>query len=106
MAEDLLKGEGFTDVHYLGVQRNAYQPSSPGEIDIALAFVGPLLIRVEAGDPLVILAGVHVGCFELVGTDHVRAIRDLKGKTVTVPEMGGPPHVPRQHRGICGSGPR
>ena len=32
------------------------------------------------GDPIVFLAGIHVGCFELFGTERVRAIRDLKGK--------------------------
>jgi NitT/TauT family transport system substrate-binding protein len=32
---------------------------------------------------------VHVGCYEVFGTDRVRAIRDLKGKTVAVPELGG-----------------
>jgi NitT/TauT family transport system substrate-binding protein len=61
-----------------------------GEVDIVLNFVGPLLVRLDAGDPLVILAGGHVGCFELFGTDHVRAIRDLKGKTVAVPQLGSP----------------
>jgi NitT/TauT family transport system substrate-binding protein len=64
-----------------------------GDVDLVLNFVGPLLIRLDAGDPLVMLAGAHVGCFELFGTDHVRAIRDLKGKTVSVPELGSPQHV-------------
>jgi NitT/TauT family transport system substrate-binding protein len=64
-----------------------------GKIDIALNFSGPLLPYLEAGDPLVILAGVHVGCFELFGANHIRAIRDLKGKTVAVTQLGGPDHV-------------
>ena len=34
-----------------------------------------------------IVAGGHVGCFELFGNDRVRAIRDLKGKTVAVPDL-------------------
>jgi NitT/TauT family transport system substrate-binding protein len=58
-----------------------------GEVDIVLNFVGPLLVRLDAGDPLVILAGGHVGCFELFGTEHVRAIRDLKGKTLAIPRL-------------------
>jgi len=36
--------------------------------------------RVEAGDPVVILAGYHAGCFELFGNDRVHAIRDLKAR--------------------------
>jgi len=94
VAEDLLQGEGFTDVQYVMMAGDLFTPAlAAGEVDIALNFVGPLLLRVDAGDPLVILAGGHVGCFELVGTDRVRAIRDLKGKTVTVPQLGGPQHV-------------
>jgi NitT/TauT family transport system substrate-binding protein len=34
-----------------------------------------------------------VGGFELFGTDRVRAIRDLKGKSLAVTELGGPDHV-------------
>jgi NitT/TauT family transport system substrate-binding protein len=49
--------------------------------------------RIDAADPIVLLAGSHIGCFELFGTDRVRAIRDLKGKTVSVPELGSPQHV-------------
>ena len=33
----------------------------------------------------VALAGLHTGCYELLGTNRVRSIRDLKGKTVAVP---------------------
>jgi NitT/TauT family transport system substrate-binding protein len=52
-----------------------------------------LILQIEAGDPLVVLAGAHVGCFELFGTNGVHAIRDLKGRTVGVPEPGGSSHV-------------
>jgi NitT/TauT family transport system substrate-binding protein len=94
VAEELLQGEGFTNVQYVKMDTELFTPAVvSGEVDLALNFVGPLLIRVEAGDPLVILAGGHVGCFELVGTDRVRAIRDLRGKTVTVPQLGSPHHV-------------
>ena len=55
--------------------------------------MAPLLLRVEAGDPVVILAGVHVGCFELFANERVRAVRDLKGKTVGVLELGSSQHV-------------
>jgi len=45
------------------------------------------------GDPVAMLAGVHVGCFELFGTDRVHGIRDLKGKTVAVQDLGSSQHV-------------
>lgn len=40
-------------------------------------------IAIDAGAPIVVLAGVHVGCYELFATGKVRAIRDLRGKRVT-----------------------
>jgi NitT/TauT family transport system substrate-binding protein len=95
VAEELLSGEGFTDIQYV-------TKSSPGEIgktlasgeaNINLHFAGPLILSLDAGDPIVILSGSHVGCFELFGTDRVRSIRDLKGKTVAVPGVGSPPYV-------------
>jgi NitT/TauT family transport system substrate-binding protein len=94
VAEELLHGEGFTEVHHVQREAVLWTPAVlSGEVDIVLNFVGPLLVRLDAGDPLVILAGGHVGCFELFGTERVRAIRDLKGKTVNVPELGSPAHV-------------
>ncbi len=95
VAEELLSGEGFTDIQYV-------TKSSPGEIgktlasgeaNINLHFAGPLILSLDAGDPIVILSGSHVGCFELFGTGRVRSIRDMKGKTVAVPGIGSPPYV-------------
>jgi NitT/TauT family transport system substrate-binding protein len=89
VAKELLPGEGFTDVQYIKIGRELFtQAVASGEVDIAMNFVGPLLIPVDAGDQVVMLAGGHVGCFELVGTERVHAIRDLKGKTVAVIELG------------------
>jgi NitT/TauT family transport system substrate-binding protein len=58
-----------------------------------MAFVAPFLMSVDTGHPIVLLGGVHVGCFEVFGTDQVRTIRDLKGKTVAVPDLGSAHHV-------------
>jgi NitT/TauT family transport system substrate-binding protein len=58
-----------------------------GEAHLSMRFVAPLVVRLDQADPIVILAGVHVGCYELFGTERVRAIRDLKGKTVSVPDL-------------------
>src|SRR5262249_19164112 len=45
------------------------------------------------GLPFVILAGVHVGCYQLFGTNGVRTVRDLKGRTVAVPALRSGPHL-------------
>ena len=94
MAEALLKAEGFTDVQY--VKFDNTRPSvrlSAGEADISMDAVWPFISRVDAGDPLLALTGIHLGCYELVGTQRVHAIRDLKGKIVPVLELGGPEHM-------------
>lgn len=95
IAEAFLEQEGFTDVHYLndaggGVEANAI---ASGEAQITLTFAGPLLLRIDAGDPVLLLAGGHVGCLELFGHDSVRAVRDLKGKRVLVYARESAPHV-------------
>ena len=64
-----------------------------GAIDINSQFSAPSILRVEAGDPVVFLGGLHVGCFELFGTGQIRAVRDLKGKRVAIPALGSPQHV-------------
>jgi NitT/TauT family transport system substrate-binding protein len=93
LAEQLLRAEGFTDVQYVeSLPVGPYQSMAAGELDIAQAFVAPLVVELDKGSPIVFLAGVHVGCFELFGTDRVRAIRDLKGKTVAVPSTRTGPY--------------
>jgi NitT/TauT family transport system substrate-binding protein len=94
IAEDMLKAEGFTDVQYIKLNKtNTVDVVVTGAADLGMQFSGPVLNQLEVGSPIVSLAGVHVGCFELFGTDQVRAIPDLKGKTVAIYSVGGPDHV-------------
>jgi NitT/TauT family transport system substrate-binding protein len=94
MAEDLLKREGFTKLQYVKtVPGGSGKAVASGEADITMQFSAPNIIGIERGDPLIFLAGIHVGCFEVFGTDRVRGIPDLKGKTVAVFGMGSPTHV-------------
>jgi NitT/TauT family transport system substrate-binding protein len=95
VAADLLRGEGFTDVQYLlkATVAERLQALATGEAQMTVTFVSSLISRVDAGDPIIVLAGSHVGCFELFGTERVRAIRDLKGKTVAISGTGGADHL-------------
>ena len=94
VADALLQAEGFNEVQYSRRDPGKITEAlASGQADIAMLFLGPFLLRVDAGDPVVLLAGGHVGCLELFGTDRVRAIRDLKGKAVAVTALGGPSHV-------------
>jgi NitT/TauT family transport system substrate-binding protein len=89
LAEALLRAEGFTDVQYVKTATGL----SFGEVDMTMDGVGSLITGVDAGNPTVMLAGVHLGCYELFGTESVRGIRDLKGKTVPVDVLGGDKHI-------------
>jgi NitT/TauT family transport system substrate-binding protein len=64
-----------------------------GDVDLDTMFAATLITRIDAGDPMVVLAGEHIGCLELFGTDRIRAIHDLKGRAVEVYELGGVFHL-------------
>src|SRR5206468_3309077 len=96
LAEEFLPAEGFTDVSWTRIVGDVALPTKAvvsGEADMHMTFSAPLIMRMDEGDQFVILAGVHPGCFELVATERVRSIRDLKGKTVAANELAGPQHV-------------
>jgi NitT/TauT family transport system substrate-binding protein len=93
--EELLRAEGFSRVQYVKreIGPEIFQPLGSGQADISMGIAGPVMMRIDAGDPIVIIAGVHAGCYELFGTTRVRTISDLRGKTVAVPGLGGSQHL-------------
>jgi len=97
VAQDLLYSEGFTDVHYVtwGRQTQNGGPEAllAGEADLSLTFPPSDLIHIDAGDPVVILAGSHIGCVEVIGGSRVKSTRELKGKTVSVPKLRTDQHI-------------
>ena len=74
-------------------RRSSTRRFARGEIDFSLHFAAPLVIPLDAGEPITVLAGVHPGCFEVFGNEHVRSVTDLKGKRVGVQALGSSPHV-------------
>jgi NitT/TauT family transport system substrate-binding protein len=94
LAEELLKNEGFTTVQYLTTGRvGANQALAAGSIDLMMGFVGSYIRQIDAADPILMLGGVHVGCYELFASDRIRSVRDLKGKAIGVTELGSGRHV-------------
>src|SRR5262245_60253434 len=65
VAEELLHSEGFTTVEYVELSTNPYPEFAAGRIDISMAFIAPFITQIDLGVPLVLLGGVHAGCFEL-----------------------------------------
>jgi NitT/TauT family transport system substrate-binding protein len=58
-----------------------------------MTFAGQHVMQIDAGDKITLIAGLHVGCYELFGTDRVRTIRDLMGKSVAVTALGSGRHI-------------
>ena len=95
VADELLRAEGFTQIEYVLSQSGAAAAAAVagGTVDFSLNYAAPNIIAVDAGEPLVTLAGVHAGCFELFGHQGIRSIADLKGKQVGVLALGSSQHV-------------
>jgi NitT/TauT family transport system substrate-binding protein len=95
VAEELLRLEGFSDVEYVELQSTATvaQEMASGRFDIGMKTAPYLVPMLDAGVPIVVLAGVHSGCYELFGHQRVRSVRDLKGKTIAVSAYGSSEHV-------------
>jgi NitT/TauT family transport system substrate-binding protein len=96
IADDLLRAEGFTDVQYVDDDLREIGTSkmvATGAVDFNMSFGMTTLLRVDAGEPVVMIAGVHVGCYELFGTEQIRSIRDLRGRRVAVPGLGSSHHL-------------
>jgi NitT/TauT family transport system substrate-binding protein len=49
-------------------------------------------MHIEAGAPVVILAGSHIGCIQLVADRRIRSVLELKGKTVAVLQLRSDEH--------------
>src|SRR5262245_27793498 len=78
VAEGLLKTEGFREVQYVDLPAGGLHAEvGTDKVDISMGFVAAFIVQVDAGTPIVLLGGVHTGCYELFGTKRGKAIRDL-----------------------------
>jgi NitT/TauT family transport system substrate-binding protein len=83
IADALLRAEGFIDVEYIQASDTpTMRVVATGDGDFTIDAVRSAIMSVDAGDPLVLLSGVHLGCYELFGTERVRTIKDLRGSRV------------------------
>jgi NitT/TauT family transport system substrate-binding protein len=95
LAEELLRAEGFTEIRYVSVDPGppSARALACGEIDFTTNFSSAFIVAVDAGEPITMLAGEHVGCYELFAREGIRGIPDLKGKTVGVPSLDSSLHM-------------
>jgi NitT/TauT family transport system substrate-binding protein len=94
IVEELLRAEGFTDIRYVEMPADAVPEAiGHGKLDFALNYATMVAVAIDRGEPLTVLAGVHVGCFELFANGPIHGIADLKGKTVGVTARGYSDHL-------------
>ena len=95
VAEELLRAEGFADVRYVRLAPGSNAPDgiARGEVDFGLNFASVLVSALDRGVEMTVLAGVHVGCFELFVNEEIRSLTELKGKKVGITWLGSPGHL-------------
>ena len=88
ISEPLLKAEGFEQVEYVKTSLNEgpAQALKERQVDIGQDDTANYVMHLDRGSPIVILGGVHTGCWELFAQKTIRSLIDLKGKTIAAPE--------------------
>jgi NitT/TauT family transport system substrate-binding protein len=84
IAEEMLRAEGIEVEWVKHDQGNGARALAEGQADVTMWDAPSTVPVLDAGNAVVVLAGVHVGCWELFANDRVKTLRDLKGKTVAV----------------------
>ena len=92
VVDDLLRAEGFTDIRHVPLALDTYVPDaiSRGELDFGMNFATVQIAGIDRGVAMKVLAGVHVGCFELFVNDAIGGITNLGGKKVGLRALGSP----------------
>lgn len=84
LAKEFLLEEGFTDIKYPRASNTTTDWLTSGVADFSTGYGNLIAANVDAGLPIVALAGMHPGCFELFATPGISTIRDLRGKSIAV----------------------
>jgi NitT/TauT family transport system substrate-binding protein len=89
VAEELLRVEGFTEARYVETAAPATARAiAESKVDFSMAHASYWIPAIDAGEPVVLLAGIHVGCFELFAREGIHSVGDLKGRSVGVSAPG------------------
>jgi NitT/TauT family transport system substrate-binding protein len=88
VAEELLKAEGFTEVEYVktSLAEGPGKALADGKVDIIQDDTAAHMMNLDRGAPIVVLGGIHTGCWELFAQRSIRSLLELKGKTVAAPD--------------------
>jgi NitT/TauT family transport system substrate-binding protein len=83
IAEELLRAEGFKEIRYVDTEAVQIGDAiARSDVDISSANPVDFAQALDAGAPIVVLGGLHVGCYELFAREGIHSISELKGRTV------------------------
>jgi NitT/TauT family transport system substrate-binding protein len=94
VVRELLRAEGFADIHYVELTEAHLRRADAendgftsnmiahGEVDLGRDFAPNLVRAMNAGAPVTVLSGLHIGCFEIFGKKEIRSLGDLNGRAV------------------------
>jgi len=90
VAEDLLKAEGFTAVEYVKVPTGfpMHKLIESGAADLTMNDAPSHVMDLDAGVSVVVLSGIHPGCYDLFARKEIHSISELRGKSVAVAGPG------------------
>jgi NitT/TauT family transport system substrate-binding protein len=89
-AEAALRLEGFSEPEFVktGTGVSVIEMVARGELDLAQSTVPTLVYEVAHGRPIVCLAGVHSGCYELFVHGDIATLSELRGQRVAIQAPG------------------
>jgi NitT/TauT family transport system substrate-binding protein len=92
---DLLRAEGFSDIRHVPLPRGINTPDAiaRGALDFGLNYAPVQVAGIDRGVAMKVLAGVHVGCFEVFVNGPIRSIAELGGKKVGIQAVRSPEHL-------------
>jgi NitT/TauT family transport system substrate-binding protein len=98
IAEDLLRAEGFTDIRYLADTPG--DAVARGEVDFEFYSAAQVVSHLDPGWPIIPLAGIHSGCYELFAHPPIQTVSDLKDRRISIRRLtSGRTPAPRSHGG-------
>ena len=99
LPKTIIRTDGLSDFRYVDTPGGLTSTAllARGELDFIVEFGSALAIRVGRvyqGEPIKVLSGVHVGCYELFAHEGINSVLDLKGRSVGGGgDLGSDPHV-------------
>ena len=91
LARDLMLLEGFSEVEYVDIKVNKLSTEIISDrADISMVATPELIPVLDSSNAIVVLAGIHAGCYELFGGPGINRVNDIRGKKIAISAVGSP----------------